>query len=103
MRCVSLHLGVAVAAEHRSAHVATRRTREHFRVTFDTVKSGTWTRCSKDAFVAKMNDGRRGTGLGCVGPEPGTGAGLFLSLLNSRGLRHVRRRRVGGRGWRLLL
>lgn len=33
--------------------------------------------------------------------EPGSGAGLFLSLLNGRRLRHVRRKRVDGRGWRL--
>jgi hypothetical protein len=29
--------------------------REHFRVTFHTMESGRWKRCSKDAFVAKMN------------------------------------------------
>jgi phage tail tube protein FII len=33
----------------------TRRMREHLRVTFYTMESGTWKRCSKDAFVAKMD------------------------------------------------
>jgi hypothetical protein len=29
--------------------------REHYRATFYTLESGTWKRCSKDAFVAKMD------------------------------------------------
>jgi hypothetical protein len=29
--------------------------REHLRVTFYTMESGSWKRCSKDAFVAKMD------------------------------------------------
>jgi hypothetical protein len=37
------------------AHQRTRRMREHFRVTFYTMESGRWKRCSKDAFVAKMD------------------------------------------------
>jgi hypothetical protein len=37
------------------AHQRTRRMREHYRATFYTMESGTWKRCSKDAFVAKMD------------------------------------------------
>jgi hypothetical protein len=37
------------------AQQRTRRMREHLRVTFYTMESGRWKRCSKDAFVAKMD------------------------------------------------
>jgi hypothetical protein len=37
------------------AEQRTRRMREHLRVTFYTMESGSWKRCSKDAFVAKMD------------------------------------------------
>ena len=58
------------------AQQRTRRMREHLRVTFYTLESGRWKRCTKAAFVAKMD---AGVGLGCVRPEPGTGAGFSLS------------------------
>jgi hypothetical protein len=38
-----------------------------------------------------------------VGPEPGTGAGLFLSLLDRQRLRHVRHGRIGSLGLCLCL
>jgi hypothetical protein len=37
------------------AQQRTRRMREHLRVTFYTLESGSWKRCSKDAFVGKMD------------------------------------------------
>jgi hypothetical protein len=37
------------------AHQRIRRMREHLRVIFYTLKSGRWKRCSKHAFVAKMD------------------------------------------------
>jgi hypothetical protein len=37
------------------ARQRTRRMREHLRVTFYTMESGRWKRCSKDAFVTKMD------------------------------------------------
>lgn len=37
------------------AQQRTRRMREHLRVTFYTMESGHWKRCSKNAFVAKMD------------------------------------------------
>lgn len=37
------------------AQQRTRRMREHLRVTFYTMESGSWKRCSKDAFVTKMD------------------------------------------------
>jgi hypothetical protein len=59
------------------AQQRTRRTREHLRVTFSTMESGRWKRCSKDAFVAKMDAVVQVAAACDQSPAPAPGSSSF--------------------------